>query len=530
LLHLAAVISLAQTPQISSTSVVNAASYAQPIAPGSLVSIFGLNLASATTTATGQPLPTDLVETSVTVNGAKAPLFFVSPGQIDLQIPSATSVCWGCSSFLTASFVVTTAAGSSALVEVPVSYDAPGIFAADGSGCGLADALNVALDGSASQNSPSNSAAPGGSIALFGTGLGLAWSQPTDGLASSGQRLESGVNVILGYLGAAAPLAAFNDPNYQGLAPALIAVDRIDFQIPPGTREGCSVPVFLLGQIASPTVTISIHSGGGQCSDPPVQSYGRIALIKTVASGTSADGESDLFTATFPSGPGMSAPRLLADANIFEPPSNFVSVPGASRACPVGGYADLSAGSISVASASATIVASPLNEVGGVTYREAPPAGFMGPGIYQISSSGDPVALQGLLPVGASVQAQTAALTAGTVVSPTQPLTVRWTGGDPGTLVTVTFLSGNGLRAETTFLQADVSAGSVVFGAVCTGNTVANGGSGILCSFSIPEGPLEVIVDVTPAAPIPISDHGTTGAVQAIWDYRYIFGGLTLSL
>jgi hypothetical protein len=140
------------------------------------------------------------------------------------------------------------------------------------------------------------------------------------------------------------------------------------------------------------------------------------------------------------------------------------------------------------------------------------------------------VALQGLLPVGASVQAQTAALTAGTVVSPTQPLTVRWTGGDPGTLVTVTFLSGNGLRAETTFLQADVSAGSVVFGAVCTGNTVANGGSGILCSFSIPEGPLEVIVDVTPAAPIPISDHGTTGAVQAIWDYRYIFGGLTLSL
>jgi hypothetical protein len=52
-------------PQFTSAGVVNAASYAQPISPGSIVSIFGTNLANSTATASGIPLPKELGGTSV---------------------------------------------------------------------------------------------------------------------------------------------------------------------------------------------------------------------------------------------------------------------------------------------------------------------------------------------------------------------------------------------------------------------------------------------------------------------------------
>jgi len=51
---------LCQVPQLNVNGVVNAASYAQPIAPGSIVSIFGGNLAVSTAVAVKTPLPAQL--------------------------------------------------------------------------------------------------------------------------------------------------------------------------------------------------------------------------------------------------------------------------------------------------------------------------------------------------------------------------------------------------------------------------------------------------------------------------------------
>jgi uncharacterized protein (TIGR03437 family) len=74
---------------ISSGGVVNAASYAQTLASGgSIVSIFGTNLASSVQAAKAVQLPRQLGGTSVTVNGIAAPLFYVSPTQINFQAPS----------------------------------------------------------------------------------------------------------------------------------------------------------------------------------------------------------------------------------------------------------------------------------------------------------------------------------------------------------------------------------------------------------------------------------------------------------
>ena len=68
---------------------MNTGSYASGgIAPGSIVSIFGANLASQALPASSVPLPTTLGDViSVTFNDVPAALYFVSPGQINAQVP-----------------------------------------------------------------------------------------------------------------------------------------------------------------------------------------------------------------------------------------------------------------------------------------------------------------------------------------------------------------------------------------------------------------------------------------------------------
>src|SRR5262249_58318750 len=75
---------------------VSAASYAPHRAAGeAIVSAFGSGLAERPETATTIPLPTWLAGVTVKVKdsaGAErpAPLFYVSPGQINFQIPAET--------------------------------------------------------------------------------------------------------------------------------------------------------------------------------------------------------------------------------------------------------------------------------------------------------------------------------------------------------------------------------------------------------------------------------------------------------
>ncbi len=90
--------------------VVNAASFNPGLAPGSLISIFGSNLSHGTVAAQQIPLPISMADTSVLINGAPAPLLYVSPGQINAQIPDQI-----------ATGTVTVAVETSGVVSAPVS-------------------------------------------------------------------------------------------------------------------------------------------------------------------------------------------------------------------------------------------------------------------------------------------------------------------------------------------------------------------------------------------------------------------------
>ncbi len=67
----------------------NAFSYASTFAPGMAMSVYGTSLANATSAAPANrfPLPLTLQGVSATVNGVSAPLYFVSPGQVNIQVP-----------------------------------------------------------------------------------------------------------------------------------------------------------------------------------------------------------------------------------------------------------------------------------------------------------------------------------------------------------------------------------------------------------------------------------------------------------
>jgi uncharacterized protein (TIGR03437 family) len=502
---------------------VNAASYAQPISPTSIVAIFGTNLATKAMTATDSPLPLELGGTSVLVNGNKAPLFFVSPGQINFQLPAKTPA--GSFTYTPATIQVTTASGSSGAVQVPVFLGSPAIFSADGSGCGQAAALNVAADGSVSPNSPTNSAAPGDYVSIYGTGLDNFYS-PGDGIYTTG---PWGLGIVPGmYIDGVVP----QEGNYQyaGLAPFLVGVDQINFQIPTTTREGCAVPVsFFTEALISPTLSVSVHTGGGQCVDPPIQSYGTVSLTKTTTTGGPNPGVTETLSASFPAAPGLKMPQVtLPPAGSYT--ANIPALTPVSRACV--GNPQLSAGAISVTSAGGqTATVAPQTVPEGVSYSQALPSGFIQPGQYVFSAPGSPVAFQGALSVGSPIQIQTA-LPPGTQISSSSPLVLNWTGGDPGALVKIDLMAGPGsVYNAYDEWYTTVGAGSITLSPICMGHSVETGGNGVTCSFGIPSYNNAQIVFEVSSAPTNVTQinaQGITQSVQLSWTYRYVFAGLSL--
>jgi uncharacterized protein (TIGR03437 family) len=140
-----------QTANFAATTViasVSAANYLGPtLAQESIVAAFGTNLATAAAPASTIPLPTTLAGTTVKVrdsNGVErlAPLFYVSPGQVNYQIPPGTASG-------TATITITSGDGTVSTGTAQIVAVAPGLFAANATGQGVAAAyaLRVTANG-----------------------------------------------------------------------------------------------------------------------------------------------------------------------------------------------------------------------------------------------------------------------------------------------------------------------------------------------------------------------------------------------
>lgn len=534
-----------QRPVISPGGVVNAATYSADYvgALGSIATIFGTNLAASTQAATTLPLPITLAGTSVSVNGIAAPLFYVSPGQINFQIPELGNEGPGAST--AQGVVVVTAAGgasdpyTSPGVDGAGVFSGTGIFTLDASGCGRGAVQNVASDGTVSLNSPTNSVSPGGWITIYGTGLGYVINAPPDGSPSPSSPLAvpggGGGGAVFDFNLAASPLAL-----WAGRAPGLVGVDQVNSQVPTNVREGCAVPLQMTSSVGiSQPVPISIHKGGGTCVDPPSAGYGEIVWETTLfASPASPISETDTLTVSLQAAPGKQAPP----APVF-PALNYTDF---GPACPIPGYRSLDAGKVTVQGPGLGPTEAPIKQlaqaqpVSGLNVYEATtnanglttlfagqvsglnvyqailPKGTIQSGTFTVTASGgvDVGPFQSSVQIGPGIQP--ALDYAGTMIA-SPPFSFNWSGGGPNESVVVSWVS-QGLAYET--LSDQVPASSGVYNTAwgpCGGNLECPGALGWR----------ELVLQVLPDPLLtPFTATGLTLGGQHQWKRTYRFEGV----
>ena len=246
----------AQVPSVSEGGVVNAASFTQgqAVTQGSLISIFGNDLASRLAQADSVPLSNSLADVeSVTFNGIPAPILFVSPGQINAQLPWNT--LGGGVGSGTATVVVRRGNLSSEPRQIQIGPVSPGIFAL---GSGAAIAINA--DGSLA--APENSipgfrtrpARAGEVIVVLGTGLGQV-DPPAQTAYPSVDALRRTMTTPTVLIGGREATV-----HFSGLAPEFVGVNQLNVSVPEGVQPGNAVPLQLRmgGITTADSVTIAV--------------------------------------------------------------------------------------------------------------------------------------------------------------------------------------------------------------------------------------------------------------------------------
>jgi uncharacterized protein (TIGR03437 family) len=239
----------AQTPVVTSGGISNAANGITPVTAGSLVSIYGTNLAAGLATADSIPLSTSLNGVSVTFNGVPAPLLFVSTGQINAQLP------WDVLSSGTAgsaNVVVTRNGTASAAQSLQVGPFSPGIFAINNIAVAINPDGSIAAPAGAIPGIPTKPAKVGdpGGLVILCTGLGAVDSTPSNGAASL-DKLRTATTTPTVLVGNKPATVVF-----AGLSPQFVGVNQINVGLPAGTPTGNAVSLQI--QVGSVTTSSSV--------------------------------------------------------------------------------------------------------------------------------------------------------------------------------------------------------------------------------------------------------------------------------
>ncbi len=213
------------SPQVPSAGIVDAAAFNRNtspphFAPGSIISIFGQDLAEGVAVADSVPLPTQLAGVSVLVGNRLAPLYYVSPTQINAMIPLETT---GTSVPVS---VVVGNESRGAPVTLTLGTSAPRIFMtnAQGQGAILNGSRNYVLV------DQSNPASASDVVVIFCAGLGKVQGDLATGLASNGERTQEAAQVTIS--GRPAQV------QFSGLAPNFVGLYQVNAVVPGGLTPG----------------------------------------------------------------------------------------------------------------------------------------------------------------------------------------------------------------------------------------------------------------------------------------------------
>jgi uncharacterized protein (TIGR03437 family) len=219
------------------TFAANAASGQIAAAPGMLLSVFGTNIASSVgsggLSATTLPLTNSLGGVTATLAGIAAPLFFVSPSQVNLQVPYDAP--------LGGQLLKITSNGQTSLFSVGIAPAAPGIFINPQTG------LTV----------PFGNGGRGKTLTLFITGDGpisptLASGATPPSTTPASQLPAPVLPVTMTIGGVNAPIV------FRGIPSGNVGVTQINFTIPNTAPLGVQPVVVSVGNVPSPAAYIVV--------------------------------------------------------------------------------------------------------------------------------------------------------------------------------------------------------------------------------------------------------------------------------
>lgn len=222
------------SPLLTTSGIVNAANpLSNKLAPGSLITLYGQNFATETMEASGFPLPTRLGGTDVIINGAKAPLLYVSPGQINAIVPSDTYAG-------RSGAIVRNSNGQNRGTPFDMLSAAPEIFL-------LGERRAIALNQDGSLNGPDNPAAPGDVVTVFFTGQG-----PTDPHVPSGRPAPADRLARVALESRVIVAGADAEVSYLGLTPGFAGLAQANVTVPDGLFGDLPVRIEIGGQRSDP--------------------------------------------------------------------------------------------------------------------------------------------------------------------------------------------------------------------------------------------------------------------------------------
>lgn len=222
--------------------VVNGATFqVAPIAAGSLVTVFGSNLAAAPALASSKPLSVSLGGARVAVGGVPAPLVYVGPGQINFQLPYETGLG-------VTDAVATACGGASAPVSFTVAEAAPYLLLGAGS-------QSVAQNQDSTVNGPGNGAAADSFVTVYLTGIGRVDNPVATGAAAP----------LLGPLSKAALANSATiggqtaAVQFLGLAPGYVGLAQANLRVPASLGPGTYPVVITVGGVASNAANLVVR-------------------------------------------------------------------------------------------------------------------------------------------------------------------------------------------------------------------------------------------------------------------------------
>jgi uncharacterized protein (TIGR03437 family) len=253
------------TPSISANGVVSASAFGgfTAVAPGSWMEIYGSNL-SATTRSwagsdfTGNQAPTSLDNVKVTIGGQNAFIDYVSPGQVNAQVPSGTGTG-------SQAIMVSAPGGTSSSYNITVNALEPGLlapssFAVNGKQYVVAQFADgsFVLPPGALSGVTTRQAKPGETVVMYGVGFGPVQDSggqniPAGTIVTASNKLTNSFSMSIGGSAATVP--------YQGLAPNFVGLYQFNVVVPNVPNNDLAPLAYTLnGSPGTQTLYLAVHN------------------------------------------------------------------------------------------------------------------------------------------------------------------------------------------------------------------------------------------------------------------------------